>query len=160
MAVDPEEPFVIAGEGKSTPGKSNGLDAGSGFEFGLDIAECGANGIGIRIHPRGRKRKAEGKDFAGIETGIDVVESGEGANHEAGTEEKDEGKRNLGGNENALKAGALAIEAAAAFLKSLVRIAAGGAKGGRQAEEDARGKREKKSEEEDADVHANFAGAG
>ena len=112
FAFDPEGEGGVVDHGAGAQGDGDGFNTGDGAHGGFKLTEAGARfrscGFGI-----GGQRDGEGDGVVGLVARIDAPESGEGAEHEAGTDEEDEGHSNLDSDEETLEAMTRAAGAAA-----------------------------------------------
>jgi len=158
LAFDPEALGRHVNHGAGAERDGNGLHAGNGLHFGVELAETGArfvrSGVGV-----GRKGEDEGDGVVRGEARVGTPERDEAANHESGADEKDESESDFAGDENALQAMTRAAGAAAGFFEDFVEVGAGAFKRGDKTEKDSSEKRNSESEKEDARVKSDFASA-
>ncbi len=109
-------------------------------------------GGGVRV-ARARQRELEAHEAAGLEARSCGLECGEAAQHEAGSDQQDQGQGDLAGHEDAAQAGASPApgQAGAAFQR-VVQVDAGRLQRGRQREDEDRQERDEEREQEHAGV--------
>jgi len=59
--------------------ETDGLDSGDGFEITLEA------GVQVEARIAASRSYGEGEELAGVEAGVDGAETGEAADHEAGS---------------------------------------------------------------------------
>jgi hypothetical protein len=159
LAFDPEALGGHVNHRAGAEGDGDGLHAGNGLHFGVELAEAGARfcGSGVRV---GGERENEGDGVVRSEARVDTPKSGEAADHEAGADEKNESEGDFRDDKDLLDAMTHAAAAAAGFFEDFLQVGARAFEGGDEAENDSGEKRSGESEEENAGVDGDFVGAG
>ena len=164
-AADDVEGQAVAAFERKAAGEGGDFDAGDGIEaLAAIVGDLGdAGGLFELVAGEGH---FESEDVAGIEAGVDLAESNEGADEECGSDEENESERDFADDKQGAglalaEAGAGAV---AAFLKGGVEVGARGADGGEESEENAGEEGDAEGESEDAPVDTDggsmFADAG
>ena len=110
----------------------------------------------------GGQGEAHGEQVVGIHAGIDFLQLPEGLDHEAGTDQKDQGERQFGGDEEGAEAigGDGAGGASDSGFQGVVKGRGAHVNDGRQAEGDAGGHTDGQGEEQHLPIDADFGDAG
>ena len=134
---------------------------------GRALSACGepaVEGVDARRVPvgDGGQGQAHGEQVVGIHAGIDFLQLPEGLDHEAGADQKDEGERQFGGDEEGAEAigGDGAGGASDSGFQGVVEGRGAHVNDGRQAEGDAGGHADGEGEEQHLPIDADFGDAG
>ena len=160
MAFDGDGLIGAARQGQIVD-RASGLDAGQGadaLEHRVEELRF-LRGVGELLLV---DHDGQGEDVVLVEAGVHGLEVPEAAEHEAGSDEQDEGERDLDDHEGGagFAGSAVGVGAAEALLEGFVDVAFGHAPGGEEAREDAGRDGEGEGEGEDGAVEADVAHAG
>ena len=124
------------------PGERQGRDAADGFDAGqggegiAQLVDEGGPRLARQVLDEG-ERRGEGHGVAGVEAGLDALDRGEAAHHEAGADQQDQRQGELAHDEHGADLVAAGpADAGAAVAQGVGQVAADGAERRREPEEE------------------------